>query len=273
MSYLLSFLLFFSFLPAALWAAVGEKAPDFSFPKEGKSVTLSSLLKTNRVVLVYFGDDTAPSWKQLSNVNALLSEYQYRGSNLELLPIIPGKKPEELANLAEEHWLDAGLISDLDRKIAKSFKVDGYPWMAVVDPFGVVQFTGSKASEDELRTALNAVVDKPAVKAFCPVDKMWVVVSDKTPSVVYKGQRFYFCTPEDHDGRRMDREFLQDPERYAKEAKVHLAQENEKRKSAAVQESDGGEPPLYQCPMKDAPLQNEPGRCPKCGMLLEKMEG
>jgi hypothetical protein len=29
----------------------------------------------------------------------------------------------------------------------------------------------------------------------------------------------------------------------------------------------------YQCPMKDSPPQSKPGRCPKCGMTLEKVEG
>jgi len=30
--------------------------------------------------------------------------------------------------------------------------------------------------------------------------------------------------------------------------------------------------PAYQCPMKDTPAQNKPGRCSKCGMMLEKLD-
>jgi prophage antirepressor-like protein len=30
---------------------------------------------------------------------------------------------------------------------------------------------------------------------------------------------------------------------------------------------------FYQCPTKDSPPQSKPGRCPKCGMTLEKVEG
>jgi Na+-translocating ferredoxin:NAD+ oxidoreductase RnfG subunit len=29
---------------------------------------------------------------------------------------------------------------------------------------------------------------------------------------------------------------------------------------------------MYQCPMKDSPPQNNPGKCPQCGMNLEKIE-
>jgi YHS domain-containing protein len=137
-----------------------------------------------------------------------------------------------------------------------------------VDPFGEIFFDGAPPAEDELRKLINARVDKSVVKAFCPVDKMWVVVTDKTPSVVHKGERFYFCMPEDHDGLRMDREFLQDPDRYAREAKAHLAKEAAKKKPS----SDDSPPPAYLCPMKCVPAQNKPGRCPTCGMLLEKME-
>lgn len=28
---------------------------------------------------------------------------------------------------------------------------------------------------------------------------------------------------------------------------------------------------MYQCPMKDSSPQNKPGKCPKCGMSMEKM--
>ena len=30
--------------------------------------------------------------------------------------------------------------------------------------------------------------------------------------------------------------------------------------------------PAYQCPMKDTPAQTKPGRCSKCGMMLEKLD-
>ena len=119
-----------------------------------------------------------------------------------------------------------------------------------------------------MRKKLNLYVDKPVVKAFCPVDKMWVVVTDKTPSVVYKGNRYYFCSSEDHGGRRMDQEFLNNPDRYEAEARLHLEQEKEKTKPARP-----GTDIQYECPMKDSPIQRKPGQCPKCGMLLQKIQG
>ena len=39
-------------------------------------------------------------------------------------------------------------------------------------------------------------LDKPVVKALCPVCNMIVVINDKTPSHEYKGVRYYFCSPE-----------------------------------------------------------------------------
>lgn len=262
---LMSFLLLFS--PQALLAGSARPAPDVPVQRGEEKTTLHALLKTNRVALVYLGDDTPKSWKALSALDTLNSEFQYRGANLELLPYVKGKGPKDIETLAEDHWLNVPLLPDPDGKVAAAFQAGALPRMALVDPFGDVFFEGAPPAENELRKLINSRVDKPVVKAFCPVDKMWVVVTDKTPSVVYKGERFYFCTPEDHDGCRMDQDFLQDPDRYAKEAKTHLAEEAAKAKPS----SDDSRPPMYQCPMKDAPAQNKPGRCPKCGMLLEKV--
>lgn len=266
MKFLMMVLFVLALSPLPSLTASERKASDFSYITAEGSSTFFSLLKTNKVVLVYFGDDSAKSWEKLSDVNAVLSEYRYRGSNLEVLAIVPGKEPAKLEALADEHWLNFSLLPDLDGKIAKSFHVQKYPEMIIIDPFGIIQFQAEPLTQDALREKLNAYVDKPVAKAFCPVDKMWVVVTDKTPSVVYKGARYYFCNSEDHDGRRMDQEFLEDPDRYAKEARLHMEKE---KTSARPAKSEGTV--LFECPMKDSPAQNKPGTCSKCGMLLQKI--
>lgn len=267
---LLAFLLIFS--PQVLQAQETRRAPDISIFEGEQKSTLRTFLKTNKVAMVFLGEDSVKSWKALSVLDALFNEFQYRGSNLVFLPYVVGKSPEDIASLSEDHWLNVPLLGDPAGKIAGAFQVGPLPRVVLVDPLGQIFFEGAPPSENEMRKILNTRVDKPVVKAFCPVDKMWVVVTEKTPSVVYKGDRFYFCTPEDHDGRRMDREFLLDPDRYAKEAKAHVAEETV-RKGASKDLSDDSRPTVFQCPMMDAPAQNKPGRCLKCGMLLEKVEG
>ena len=243
------------------------KAPDFVFRNSEGDVTFSSLLKSNKIALIYFGDDSKKSWEQLSQMDALLGEFKYRGSNSELLVFIGGKTPSDLDNLEEEHWLNVGLLADQDGKITKSYGVRNHPTIVMVDPFGNIQYRTEVASQNTMREKLNAYVDKPVVNAFCPVDKMWVVVTDKTPSLVYKGNRYYFCTSEDHGGRRMDQEFLQDPDRYVAEARLHLEKEKTKTNPTPSETNV-----LYECPMKDSPAQKKPGQCPKCGMLLQKVQ-
>ena len=264
---LLFILLGFVLLPLSFLIASKMKAPEFTFPTPAGDSSFSALLKTNKIALIYFGNDSQQSWKALLELDALFSEYKYRESNLEVLAFIPGKKSDELEKLAEEHWLNISLVPDLNEKIAQSFNVKEYPAMAIVDSFGNIQIQGKVPSKNELRKKLNDYVDKPVVKAFCPVDKMWLVVTDKTPSVIYKGNRYYFCSSEDHDGRKMDQEFIQDPDRYVKEALLYI-----KNEKAIIQPKKTKTPVKYQCPMKDFPIQNKPGTCPNCRMLLQKIQ-
>ncbi len=245
------------FLPQ--FVAAAEKAPDFSVKRAAGEVNLYSLLKKNTVVMIFFGKDSSASWKKLSDVDALAAEYRYRGSGFELITLVAGKSPAELAALKESHWVNVDLFPDAGGKIARSFQVNDYPSVVIVDPFGAVQFLGM-ATNNQLREKLNAFVDKPVEKAFCPVDKMWVVVTDKTPAAVYKNKRYYFCTPDDHGGQRMDQDFLKDPERY-------LSAQN----PGAVEPKQTQKPPLvYVCPMHSDVRQGAPGLCPKCGMELKK---
>ncbi len=266
---ILSFL--FTFSPSLLMAQVDPVAPNIPITMGEEKTSLSALLKTNKVVGIFLGQDDVKTWKTLSMLDALNSEFQYRGSNLVFLPYIVGKSSKEIDGLSEEHWLNLALMGDLAGDVVNTLNVRTFPQLVLIDPFGQVFFRGETPKEEELRKIINTRVDKPVVKAFCPVDKMWVVVTDKTPSVVYKKERFYFCTHEDHDGRRMDEEFLQDPERYAKESKAIMT--DKAAKSSATQKTGTeADVVMYQCPMKDTPPQRKPGRCSKCGMLLEKLE-
>ena len=45
------------------------------------------------------------------------------------------------------------------------------------------------------------------------------------------------------------------------------------QKSAEPSRKETEKEVFYQCPMKDSPPQSKPGKCPKCGMTLEKVEG
>lgn len=71
---------------------------------------------------------------------------------------------------------------------------------------------------------------------------------------------------DDHDGRRMDQEFLTDPERYLREARPHMEKENRGAKPSQAPPAEG----IYICPMHPEVRQSAPGKCPKCGMKLKK---
>ncbi len=237
-------------------------------------VLATSLPHTPMVTLLYFGRDTVDSWKGLYALDILLNEFQYRGSNLKAFLFISQKTSAELSGLQQEHWLRTPLEPDVEDRMARAFGIQRFPTVVVVDAQGIVRFSAATFSPDALTAMINTYVDKPVFKAFCPVDKMWNIITDKTPTLVYKGVRYYFCDPAEHDGRRMDREFQEDPERYLQEAQVFRDNEGRRDWTARWRRALPGFqdiPSHFECPMKDSAPQQKPGRCARCGMLLEKV--
>lgn len=99
---------------------VGDKAPDFSLSNAiNKRVTLSEVLKTNRVVLTFYRG----TW--CAYCNLVLNQYQailpkIREAGGTLIAISP-QTPDESFNMLEKNNLQFEVLSDNGNLIAKRF--------------------------------------------------------------------------------------------------------------------------------------------------------
>lgn len=78
----------------------------------------------------------------------------------------------------------------------------------------------------------------------CPVSGKEIKKSEAKGSYEYKGKTYYFCCP------NCKEKFIENPEKYT-------------QKEAEMKE-------IYTCPMHPEVKSDKPGKCPKCGMKLEK---
>jgi Cu+-exporting ATPase len=88
--------------------------------------------------------------------------------------------------------------------------------------------------------------DKPckAKVIKCPVSGEVISKDAMTIKTKYKGKTYYFCC------EKCQAEFEKNPEKYAKACSCQT---------------------MYTCPMKECNYKTDkPGKCPKCGMELEK---
>ena len=86
--------------------------------------------------------------------------------------------------------------------------------------------------------------EKTGEAVTCPVSGKVMKKSEAEISYEYKGKTYYFCC----EGCK--EKFIQDPEKYTQK----------KAESQAV----------YTCPMHPEVKSDKPGKCPQCGMNLEK---
>lgn len=96
-----------------------------------------------------------------------------------------------------------------------------------------------------LGLAASAIAQQKAdEKVVCPVSGETMLKSEAKASAVYEGKTYYFCCP------GCKEKFLKDPKAYI--AKQEAAKE------------------VYTCPMHPDVKSDKPGKCPQCGMNLEK---
>ena len=184
----------------------------------GRDIQFYELLKSTEVGLIFLGDDGPDSLALLQTFDFLHEELNSSGSNMKIFTFFPGKDDEDLSDIKDRVMVGFDLLPDPYGKVARTFsKAVGYhelPWWAIVRSEGLVAVGTGNVSLDDLRQNVNQFVDKPIVKAMCPVCGMMIVVGDKTPSYKYKDMHYYFCPPEDHQGIREDLKFIENPERY-----------------------------------------------------------
>jgi peroxiredoxin Q/BCP len=103
---------------------VGQTVPDFeATDHRGQEVRLSELLKTGRVVLVFYPKDNTPvCTKQLCALRDDWSEFQER--QVAVLGINPADK-ESHAAFASKHGFPFPVLVDRDSRIAAAFGVKG----------------------------------------------------------------------------------------------------------------------------------------------------
>jgi len=79
---------------------------------------------------------------------------------------------------------------------------------------------------------------------ICPVSGKEIKKAEAKASYEYQGKMYYFCC------EKCKEKFMKNPEKY-----IHKKAE---------------EKAVYTCPMHSEVKSHEPGKCPKCGMKMEK---
>lgn len=85
---------------------------------------------------------------------------------------------------------------------------------------------------------------QPEETLTCPVNGKEIKKSEAKATYEYEGKTYYFCC------EKCKEEFIKNPEKYT-------------QKKAEMKE-------VFTCPMHPEVKSDEPGKCPKCGMKLEK---
>ena len=107
-----------------------------------------------------------------------------------------------------------------------------------------------KNKKDKISAPASNALEQATV--FDPVCGMAVDPSAETPSFVYKGHNYLFCSGSCHG------KFVAEPEKYLSDG---LEPEPVSSEKAAQ----------YTCPMHPQLIRDAPGSCPICGMTLEPM--
>lgn len=85
---------------------------------------------------------------------------------------------------------------------------------------------------------------RPEETVTCPVSGKEIKKSEVKASYEYEGKMYYFCA------EKCKEAFIENPEKYTQE-------------KAEMRE-------VYTCPMHPDVMSDKPGKCPQCGMKLEK---
>jgi len=102
--------------------AVGDRAPNFTLPDAlGQPVTLTDLLATGPVVVVFYRGEWCPYCNiQLRGLQAALPAMRELG--VSLVAISP-QAPDHSLSVTEKHELAFPVLSDLDQEVIRAYKV------------------------------------------------------------------------------------------------------------------------------------------------------
>ena len=145
----------------------GDKAPDFTLPDaNGKSVSLSSLLRDGRVVLTFYRGAWCPYCNlQLNQLQQVRSEMADKGA--KLVAVSP-QSPDASADMQQKNELDFSVLSDTGNMVAKQFTTVFRNGDAPVDTMTALGFDFDGFYEDDAREL--------------PVPATFVIEQDRTVS-------------------------------------------------------------------------------------------
>jgi peroxiredoxin Q/BCP len=102
---------------------VGERAPDFTLPSTKGEITLSKLLGSGAVLLVFYpGDDTPVCTKQLCNYRDNLAAFADLG--VQVVALNPQSETSH-ERFAAKHSLPFPVAADADGRVCKQYGAAG----------------------------------------------------------------------------------------------------------------------------------------------------
>ena len=153
---------------------VNQPAPDFTLPNlKGESVTLSSLLKKNPIVLTFYRGGWCPYCNmQLRAYQAILPEIEALGA--KLVAVSP-QTPDESLSTAEKDALSFEVLSDVGNVIARQYGLvfrltDDLRDLYLSMNIDLEHSNGTDAWELPMPGTFIIQQDGTAIHAFVPAD-------------------------------------------------------------------------------------------------------
>lgn len=135
--------------------AVGNVAPDFTFPNmEGSEVTLSEF-RGKYVLIDFWASWCGPCRQETPHVQKMYSKYK---EDLELVTVSIDTDVEEWTKAVEEDQMDGQLLIAQDfKEIQKSYVFSGIPYMVLIDREG--RILGKNLRGESLENKLKEFLD------------------------------------------------------------------------------------------------------------------
>jgi peroxiredoxin len=115
---------------------IGKKAPDFVLKDmNGATISLSSL--TGKVVLINFWATWCPPCRdEMPALNKLYNGYKNRG--LVVLAVSTDRRESDVKKYLSRNSFDFPVLTDLDMKVSRQYKVFSMPTSFLLDKNGVI---------------------------------------------------------------------------------------------------------------------------------------
>jgi len=166
-----------AFQPVHATAAIGKKAPDFSIPDavSGKTVTLQSLLSTNKaVVLIYVSTQCPYSNGYNARYQALANKYGPLGVAVVGINSNSTESDQDVVEHSFEHHFTFPILKDGNNIVADKYGASHTPEAYLIDGNGNLVYHGridnsvelNEVKTHDLANAIDAVLaGKPVINS------------------------------------------------------------------------------------------------------------